>query len=162
MKETIKKVIYNKLRALPDNKALLWPDFQVAFDVATGQSLNDCLDEVQVAADELESAQFARFEKLPNGMLRILKGIDFDKWEASMNPKQESQVNIGSVNAQNVQVGNENTINFNVTPEQFVEALNKMNKDSKKSKSVLKQLNSYVKKGVGMGELIKKLVTLIG
>ena len=121
MKEKIEKVLFKKLRELPSNKALLWPDFQVAFDVATGASLSDHLEEVQEVADTLEKSDYARFEQLPNGMPRITKGVDFDKWENEMAPTNPgSSLNIGSLNAQNVQVGDQNTMNVNITPQEFL------------------------------------------
>ena len=162
MRDAIKKVIFKRLISLPDNKALLWPDFQVAFDVATGESLNDHLEEVQSVFDELESQQYVRLEKLPNGRLRIIKGIDFDKWESSMNPRQEGNINIGNVNAQNVQVGKENIMHINITPEEFINALGKLAKNPEKSKSVIEKMNQYLKEGLGIGELVKKFVALLG
>lgn len=81
MKEKIKKLIYNKLSSLPNNKALLLPDLQVAFSTATGKNLNDYLDDFEKVAENLEKDGLARFEKLPNGMLRVVKGIYFDKWD---------------------------------------------------------------------------------
>ena len=162
MRDAIKKVIFKKLISLPDNKALLWPDFQVAFDVATGESLNDHLEEVQSVFDELESQQYVRLEKLPNGMLRIIKGVDFDKWESNMNPRQERNINIGNVNAQNVQVGNENIMHINITPEEFINALDKLAKNPEKSKSVIEKMKQYLKQGLSIGELVKKFVALLG
>lgn len=163
MKETIKKVIYNKLCTIPNNKVILWPDLQVAFDVATGKSLNDYLDEVDAVVEELEAAQFARFEQSPNKMIRVFKGVDFDKWSNSMKPSQNnSQININSLTAHNVQVGNENTMNINITPEQFVEALSALIKNQKKANSIIDELSSYLKKGVSLAEVIAKFVTLMG
>ncbi len=162
MQEAIRKVIFNKLRSLPDSKAVLWPDFQVAFDTATGQSLNDHLDDAQLVFDDLEAKQYARIEKLPNGMLRIIKGLHFDKWESEMNPKQDRNINIGNVNAKNVQVGNENTMNINVTPEEFVDAISKLAENPEKSHSIIKEMTSYLKQGLSIGELVKKFIGLFG
>ena len=161
MEKTIKKVVFNKLKSIPDNKALLWPDFQVAFDETTGKSINNFSEEVLSVCNELEDNQFARLEKLPNGMPRIVKCIDFDIWESSMNSSKESQINIDNFNAQNVQVGNENAMNINVTPEEFINALDKLLQNPKKSQSVLEKLSGYLKQGLGVGELAKKLVTLL-
>ncbi len=159
VKDKIKKVIFNKLRELPPNKALLWLDFQVAFEVATGESLKNHLDVVQEVVDDLEQAGYARFEQLPNGMPRVNKGLDFDQWENSMRPKDSSrQLNIGSLKAQNVQVGDGNTMNVNITPDEFVNALSKMQKDPEKAKSVLSQLNDYAKQGLSLGQTIAKFI----
>lgn len=94
-------------------------------------------------------------------MPRIVKGINFDKWEASMNPESASnQINISSLNAQNVQVGKGNTMNVNVTPEEFLSALNTMQQDPEKAKSVLSELYGYVKNGLSFGETVAKFISL--
>jgi len=162
MKEKIKKILFNKLRELPSNKLLLWPDLQVAFKVATGKSLSDHLKEVQNVADELERADYARFEQAPNGMPRIMKGIDFDKWEDKMNPNNRgNNLNIESLNAHNVQVGDQNTMNVNVTPMEFIGALKKMQRDPEKAKSVISQLNDLAKQGLSFGQTIAKFIGLM-
>ncbi len=165
MKEKIEKVIFNKLRELPPNKALLWTDLQVAFDIATGKSIGNHLVEVQAVADELEGSDYAHFEELPNGMPRITKGVDFDKWEQRMNPgnsgNSSRQLNIGSLNAQNVQVGDQNTMNVNITPEEFIDALERMQNEPEKAKSVLSQLNDFAKQGLSFGQTIAKFVGLM-
>jgi hypothetical protein len=162
VKDKIEKVLFKKLRELPSNKALLWPDFQVAFDVATGASLSDHLEEVQEVADTLEKSDYARFEQLPNGMPRITKGVDFDKWENEMAPTNPgSSLNIGSLNAQNVQVGDQNTMNVNITPQEFIEALEKLQKDPEKAKSVLSQLNDFAKQGLSFGQTVAKFIGLM-
>lgn len=162
MKEKIEKILFNKLRELPSNKVLLWTDLQVAFDVATGKSLRDHLEEVQEVADELEKSDYARFEQAPNGMPLIMRGVDFDKWEAKMSPEnRSSNLNIGSLNAQNVQVGDQNTMNVNVTPEEFIRALEKMQNDPEKAKSVLSQLNEVAKQGLSFGQTVAKFIGLM-
>lgn len=162
MKEKVEKLIFNKLRDLPRNKALLWPDLQVAFDMATGESLNDHLETVQEVADELEKADYARFDKLPNGMPRITKGVDFDKWENKMAPSNSGgQLNIGSLSAQNVQLGDGNTMNVNITPQEFIDALERMQKDPEKAKSVLSQLNDLAKQGLSFGQTVAKFIGLM-
>ncbi len=161
MKDAIKKILFTKLASLPDEKALLWPDLQIAFEQATGHSINGYLNDVQAVADELEEAGYARFDKLPNGMPRIVKGIDFDKWANAMDPSSSSsQINISSLNVQNMQVGDGNTMNVNITPEEFLNALNKMQKDPEKAPSLLSQLNEQVKKGLSFGETVVKFIAL--
>ena len=160
MQEVIRKVIFNELRPLPHNKALLWPDFAVAFEAATGYSVNECLEDAQSVFDDLEEKQYVRLEKLPNGMPRIIKGVHFDIWEREMNPKQDQEVSIGSVNAENVQIGNANTMNINVTPEEFVDALSRLVENPEKSRSIIEEMTSYLKQGLSIGELVKKFIGL--
>ena len=162
MKDKVKKVIFNELRDLPSNKVLLWPVLQVAFKGATGEYLNNHLDVVQEVADNLEQVGYARFKQLPNGTCRISKGVDFDQWENSMIPKDSSrQLSIGSLSAQNVQVGDGNTMNVKITPDEFVNALSKMQKNPEKAKSVLSQLSDYAKEGLSLGQTIATFIGLM-
>jgi len=163
MKDAIKKVVFMKLQPLPDNKNLLWADLQIAFERTTGQHINDHLDEIRAVAEELEEAEYARFSTLPNGMPRIVKGLNFDKWEDSMTPGTTSNhINISSLSGQNVQVGDGNTMNVNITPEEFLSALNKMHQNPEKAKTDLSKLHEYVKMGVSLGETITKFIAFFG
>jgi len=58
------------------------------------------------------------------------------------------------------QVGDGNTMNVNITPEELVRALNQMQKDSEKAKSVLSELDKYVRKGLSLGQTIAKFIGL--
>ncbi len=80
MKETIKKFIYNKLSLLSDKEVLLWLDVQVAFNLSTKKSLSNYSDDTEEIINELENRQYAIFKELPNNMIRVTKGVDFDKW----------------------------------------------------------------------------------
>jgi hypothetical protein len=161
MKDAIKKVLFKKLKSLPDNKNLSLTDLQSAFKQTTGHRINEHFDEFQAVTEELQRAEYARFSKLPNGSVRIVKGLDFDTWENSMTPGSTSnQFNISSLNAQNVQVGDGNTMNVNVTPEAFLSALNKMQQDPEKAESVLSKLYGYVNKGLSLTETVAKFIAL--
>ena len=127
MKEDISKILYKKLSSLPDSKVLLWPDFQASFNATTGQSINDHLEDTQEVLDELEASKYIRCEQLPNKMPKLIKGVNFDAWGQVMSPTQNNNpINIGAVNASNVQVGNQNSMVVNVTPDELVEALTKL------------------------------------
>jgi hypothetical protein len=96
-------------------------------------------------------------------MVLITKGIDFDVWSREMRPdKPTSHFSISALNAHNVQVGNENTMNVNVTPDQFLAALENMQNNPKKAKSILSTLSEELKKGLSIGETIAKFIALIG
>ena len=129
MNEKIKKLIYNKLSSLPDNKVLLFPDLEIAFSTETGKSLNDHSDVLENVAEDLEKSGFARFEQAPNGTLRILKGIDFDKWDKEMKSDSSGSVtfNIGKIEGQNIQVGNENVQNIEIGIKSLIEVVNNAN-----------------------------------
>jgi hypothetical protein len=161
---TIEKVLHKILSPLPHNKALLWPDIQVGFDNLTGESIRDHFDVVKKVIDELNDEKVLRFEMAPNGMPRMWKGINFDNLESAMSPRSSnSHISIGSLNAQNVQVGNENNMNINITAEQFANALSSLaSKKPAESNSIVEKVASYVAKGATVAEAVTAFVGLVG
>lgn len=161
---TIAKVLHKILSPLSQNKALLWPEIQVGFDNLTGESINDHLVVVEKVINELNDNRVLRFEMLPNGMPRMWKGINFDNLESSMSPRSSSShISIGSLNAQNVQVGNENNMNISITAEQFANALSSLaNKPPEESKSIVEKVASLVATGASVAEAVTALVGLVG
>jgi len=159
MKNTFKKLISKKLEALPDNKALMSWDLQIAFQNASGEELSDYLPELQEAVDELEKRKQIRVEMLQNNSsFRIVKGLQFDELISNSN----NQINISALTAENVQVGNKNIMNIGVSSEEFIEALKAISNDTDKSKTVIGELTDYAKKGVGLAETISKFIALVG
>jgi hypothetical protein len=161
---TIAKVLHKILSPLPHNKALLWPDIQVGFDNLTGESILDHLVVVEKVINELNDKKVLRFEKAPNGMPRMWKGINFDNLESAMSPRSSnSHISIGSLNAQNVQVGNENNMNISITAEQFANALSSLaSKPPAESKSIVEKVASYVATGATVAEAVTALVGFVG
>ena len=161
---TIKKVAHQLVSALPQNKALLWPEVQIGFQNLTGESLNDHLEAVHKVFCELDEKKILRFEATPNGMPRIWKGVHFDTLEAVMNPRSSnSHINIGSLNAQNVQVGNENNMSIDITAQQFANALNSLaSKPQEEAKSIVEKVSSLVATGATVVEAVATLVGLAG
>jgi hypothetical protein len=152
MREDIKKILFNKLSSLPSNKILLWPDLQVAFNAATGESLSNHLEDAEHAFNELEAEKYVRLEMSPNHMPRIFKGVNFNSWGQAMNPVQNNNpVNIGSLNAQNVQIGSQNTQITNLSLAEVVKQVAAQN--DAQAKGLLRQLleNSTVSAIVGAG-----------
>ena len=60
-----------------------------------------------------------------------------------------------------MQVGDQNTMNVNITPQEFIEALEKLQKDPEKAKSVLSQLNDFAKQGLSFGQTVAKFIGLM-
>ena len=83
--EAIEKILCQKLKETPNDKALLLPDFQVTFQSATGESLDQHAADFQLVAKHLEKEKFVHFESHSRPMTRIVKGVHFDKWEAVMS-----------------------------------------------------------------------------
>ncbi|WP_234263680.1 RIP homotypic interaction motif-containing protein [Hydrogenophaga sp. NFH-34] len=161
---TIAKVLHKMLSSLSDNKALLWPDIQVRFEGLTGESINDHPDMVEKVVNELDDKKVLRFDAAPNGVPRMWKGINFDSLESVMSPRSSnSHISIGSLNAQNVQVGNENSMNISITAEQFANALSSLaSKPPEESKSIVEKVASCVATGATVAEAVAAFVGLIG
>ena len=161
---TIAKVLHKILSPVSQNKALLWPEIQVGFENLTGESINDHLGVVEKVINELNDNRVLRFEILPNGMPRMWKGINFDNLASSMSPRSSSShISIGSLNAQNVQVGNENNMNISITAEQFANALASLaNKPPEESKSIVEKVASLVATGATIAEAVAALIGLVG
>jgi len=161
---TIKKAFHKILAPLQQSKALLWPEIQIGFENLTGESINDHLAVVEKVINDLDDKKVLRFEMAPNGMHRIWKGINFDNFESAMSPRSSnSHISIGSLNAQNVQVGNENNMNISITAEQFANALSSLaNKPAEEAKSIVERVSSFVATGATVAEAVAKLVGLAG
>lgn len=159
---TIAKILYKILSPLSDNKALLWHDVQVRFDNLTGESINDHLDVLEKVISKLDEEKILRFELAPNGMPRMWKGINFDNLEASINPRSSnSHISIGSLSAKNVQVGNENSMNINITAEEFANALSSLaSKPTEERKSIVEKISSLVGAGATVAGAVTALIGL--
>lgn len=76
--------------------------------------------------------------------------------------KDKGSINIGNLHADNVQVGNENTMNINITPDEFIGLLETLNtKPEPEKRSIFNKLADFVKSGLSIGELIIKLKGLL-
>lgn len=161
---TVTKVLHKLLSKLPHKKALLWPDIQVGFENLTGESIGDHIPVVEKVINELNDNRVLRFEMAPNGMPRMWKGINFDNLESAMSPRSSnSHISIGSLNAQNVQVGNDNNMSISITAEQFANALSSLaNKPPEEAKSIVEKVSSFVATGATVVEAVAQLIGLAG
>ena len=79
------------------------------------------------------------------------------------SPQSNAQISIGSLNAQHVQVGNDNSMNINITAEQFANALSLLaQKESEEANSIAEKISSFVANGATMVEAVAKLIGLVG
>ena len=160
MREAIEKILFQQLKETPNNKALLLPDFQVRFESTTGERLDQHTADFNAVAEHLEKEKFVRFDSHPKLMMRLVKGTHFDKWESIMRPQPSSgSIQIGSINGQQVQVGDQNAININVTPRELVDALVALVNKPEESKPFLEKLKAWAETGLSTLELVKKIIT---
>jgi hypothetical protein len=52
-------------------------------------------------------------------------------------------------------------MNANITPQEFIEALERMQEDPEKAKSVLSKLNDFAKQGLSLGQTVAKFIGLM-
>ena len=161
MKEDLKKVLFQCLNRKGSGEILPFVDWQVAFLDATGERLQDHEQELNEIAEELESSKYARFENIGRGAFIVKKGVNFDEWESTMNSNKDANFNVSVEGGENIQIGYDNTQNINVTPQEFVDILNKLLEDPDQNKSILDKLNGMAEKGTTVIGLINSLKTLI-
>ena len=127
-----------------------------AFNVA----LEECIDSGIIA---LKVSKNARKDELITITRAGVELITSNKMQAKEDKDKESQnISIGSLNAENVQLGNENVMNINVTPDEFVVLLKTLTKKPEAEKtSIFSILSDLVKTGVSVGELVIKLKALL-
>ncbi len=153
----LEKMIYKELCELPDNKSLLLIDLEVKANLYFIKSLGDVSDSYKVALNNvlgrLHNSEYILIKEKPSSShCTISKGLNFDKWSQSMNGNKNSgQINIGSVNAHNVQVGNENSQITNISLHDLVQKVVESN--DPKAKSLVKKMleNSTVGSIIGAG-----------
>lgn len=79
-----------------------------------------------------------------------------------MKKNSSNHINISTLKADHVQVGNQNTMNINITPDEFVSLLERLNKKTESEKaSVFSKLRDIVKSGTTVMELFGKLKELM-
>ena len=153
----LEKMIYKALCELPDNKSLILSDLNGMARLYFINSLDDTSYSYKLTLDSvlkrLHNREHILIKKVPRSAHHtISKGLDFDKWSHSMNDNQNSgQINIGSVNAHNVQVGNENSQIINISLHELVQKVAESN--DPQAKSLVKEMleNSTVGSIVGAG-----------
>jgi len=127
-----------------------------AFNVA----LDECIDSGII---ELKESKSSRKEELITITRAGVELITNNKLRAKEEKNKESQnISIGSLNAENVQLGNENVMNINVTPDEFVVLLKTLTtKPEAEKTSIFSILSDLVKTGVSVGGLLIKLKALL-
>ncbi len=107
IRKQIKKILFNKLSALPDSRLLQIYEVMHAFELATGVSLKSYGSEFEEAVNELLEKSYIQHHQLPRrGMSRFCKGIDFDIWKAEMTRQPFDAAPMGhTYNTFNASVG---------------------------------------------------------
>ena len=153
----IKKIIYDELSKLPNNRSLLLADLigktQLYFIKSLGDSSDSYKEILNNILEELSNNEYILVKKEPFSVHEtISKGLNFDEWSQAMNVNQKnSSINIGSVNAHNIQLGNQNVQINDITIHELVRKVAKSG--DQEAKSLLKKLleNSTIGSIVGAG-----------
>lgn len=84
----LRKLFFKKLSELPDGRLLQIFEVMRAFQLETGESLENYVTEFEAVVDELCKKSYMRHQrKGVQGMSLFCKGIEFDKWSADMIQK---------------------------------------------------------------------------
>ena len=160
--QEIEKCIYKSF-AKKTGAALSFPELKAYFQIISKENMNNYAEIAQKILNELIKKNYLNWEERPNGMSFFTEGLHFDKWEAIMNPQTNNGgISIGSVNANNVQVGNQNTMNTGVTAEQFIKALTAFNaKTEPEKKSIMDKVLSVVSAGADVAAAVAAFIALV-
>ncbi|MDM3841391.1 hypothetical protein ACK6V9_16195 [Proteus mirabilis] len=145
MKEKLKRLIMDTLKKKASNQGLLLHDFSINIRTTLNVDINEHMQELEHAIQELEDNEFICFIARRNGDI-IARGLYFDDYFS--NKINNSVYNIGHIEAGNVQVGNNNTLTIERGLEELIDKLNNLNiseKDKENAKSCLsKVLNNPI------------------
>ncbi len=142
--------------------AVSLPELKAYFQMISNENMSDYGETVNKILNELIDNKYLNWDKRPNGMVYFTEGLHFDKWEAKMNPQTNNGgININSVNANNVQVGNQNTMNTGVTAEQFIKALTAFSvKTEPEKKSIMDKVLATVSAGADVAAAVAAFIAL--
>ena len=161
-KNEVERCLYKCITEKMTGSAESLPELRGHFQIVSGESMTDYADEVDEILNNLRDERILSIENRPNGMWYICQGLNFDQWETKMNPKTNSFA-IGSLHAETVQVGNDNTLNAGISADEFIKLLTLFSaKSEPERKSILEQLSSAAKTGASLAETFVKVLTLVG
>ena len=143
--------------------ALSYLELKANFQIVSNESMNDYSGEVEKVIKKIVDNRFLKCEERPNGMPYFTEGLNFDQWETKMNPQTNNGgFSIGTLNAGNVQVGNQNTMNNGVSADQFVKALETFNgKPEAEKKSIMDKVLAVVSAGADVAAAVAAFVALV-
>jgi hypothetical protein len=150
--EKIKKLLFQKLRDLPDNKFLLLTDLQVALQVKLSiTDFDRVAKELEKVINELIKKEYIVYDdfRIP----RFAKGINFDEWKQEMD-SDKSKINIQNLHTNNAQIGNNNSFYNGLNSEDFIKFLEIFEK-TKDKKSFIEKVKSMISSGAD-------IITIIG
>lgn len=157
IEQEIEKLIFSEFISLPSNKRLIKTDIDSKIMLFFINTLNDNSEKWKTFRDivfnRLIENQYIAYKKEFHSIhITFSKGLCFDDWRKSMeNKNSQGDINIGSINANNLQVGNQNEQNINITISELVEKVAQT--DDIEAKSKLKEIleNSTVGSIIGAG-----------
>lgn len=168
IEQKIEAMIYQELVTLPSNKFLLDSEMNSKIQSYFMNNLGDNSDSwfkyaTKVYKKLCENESIFAKNEFRSIYTTISRGINFDEWSNRMEGKknQPSNINIGTVNAGNLQVGNNNSQNNSVSIK-LSDLVDKVSKsDDQDAKSKLREFleNSTVGSIVGAG--VSSLLNLL-
>ncbi len=91
-----------------------------------------------------------------------LSHITKNKMKADTMNESSNQINITELHADNVQVGSENIMNINLTPDEFISLMEKVSRKPEKEKtSIFDKLKSAAKSGASIMSIIGKMKDIV-
>lgn len=163
----MKKLILDMFKSIPNlqENYCLSPRWQMTDSIL---NLNSVEKEALVnAINELEANEILTISenKMGSNIAITKKGIKYitlNKLEEEKMNSQNNNISIGTVNADNLQVGNDNQMNINLTPTELIDLIEKITKKpEKEQKTIFSKLLTLAKDGLSTVGIINKLKDLI-
>lgn len=96
--DDLKLVLFKMLRDLNGLNGLMFHDIYAAVDHYLGLSLTQHVSVFEDVVTELCDKRYLRYKELPNGQIRINKGINFDEWKDIMTKSDTTSVTTHTYN----------------------------------------------------------------
>ncbi|MFA4717062.1 hypothetical protein [Vibrio vulnificus] len=167
IEKKIEEIVYKAVSSLSDGRSLLLMDLNFKVQQFFERTLSDTSDKWQAYAhrvyNKLESNDYiSAKQEFRSVHVTISRGLDFDEWEKNLKGTEKMNgINIGTVNASNLQVGNGNTQNntINISISELTEMVSKSGDESAKEqlKSLLNNSTVGSLIGAGVSSLINML-----
>lgn len=159
--QELEKCIYKSFTQKDGAVSLL--DLKAYFQMISKENMSNYSEIVDKILNELFENKYLNWDERPNGMVYLTEGLNFDQWEAKMNPQTNNGgFSIGSVNANHVQVGNQNTMNTGITAEQFIKALTAFSvKTEPEKKSIMDKILATASAGADVAAAVAAFISLV-
>ena len=141
--QELEKCIYKSFTQKDGAVSLL--DLKAYFQMISKENMSNYSEIVDKILNELFENKYLNWDERPNGMVYLTEGLNFDQWEAKMNPQT-----------------NQNTMSTGVTAEQFIKALTAFSvKTEPEKKSIMDKILATASAGADVAAAVAAFISLV-